>query len=272
MRLKISLIESCIDALIISLPSSQARQDFQHSQMTRLGLKYQIVSATDSAFLPENIYRSLSKTWERPLKKVEVSCFLSHQKAWEIVYDTNKPLLILEDDALLSNVTSELLLAVAHTKNMDLLTLEVRGRKKIVSKLATPLTDKMNVLELFQDRTGAAGYILWPSGAKKLLNKAKSGKIGLADAFISSNYDLHAFQIEPAVVVQLDMCEHYGLTSPLLTTSSIGGTEKPLAGTRKIIFLYRRLKSQFLMAYRILSVLHKADRRYIMLQSKYFHD
>ena len=54
-------------------------------------------------------YEKISQDWERPLRRAEVACFLSHLKAWKEVATLNEPVLILEDDALLTNKTAEIL-------------------------------------------------------------------------------------------------------------------------------------------------------------------
>ncbi len=50
----------------------------------------------------------------------------------------------------------------------------------------------INLFRLYQGRSGA--YVLWPSGAKKLLEKVEQGNVGLADKFINADYSLQAFK------------------------------------------------------------------------------
>ena len=256
--------------LIINLPTHIDRLVFQKKQMARLGLSFELTHAVDAATLPEETYKRLAGTWERPLRKAEVCCFLSHRNAWQSVLDSGQPALILEDDAVLANTTPQLLAELSTLKDIDLATLEVRARKKIISKHGTPITPGLTLLALFQDRTGAAGYVLWPEGARKLLAKADSGRAGIADAFISSHYALRAFQIEPAPIVQLDMCVNYGLTAPLQTASSIGGVARPKVEKNRGLYVCRRLVSQLRIGWRILSVLHKAERRHVRVDKTQF--
>lgn len=259
-----------MNILIINLPRHADRLAFQREQMERLGLSFQVLNAVDVTTLPDDTFQKLAGTWERPMRKVEVCCFLSHKAAWQSVLDNNQPALILEDDALLANTVPSLLAELSKQKEFDLVTLEIRARKKIIGRHSTAITPALSLRPLFQDRTGAAGYVLWPSGAKKLLDKAATGHAAIADAFISSHYALNAFQVEPAAIVQLDMCGHYGLTSPLTTTSSIGSVDRPVATKSPWRFTARRLLAQLRMARRILSVWHKAERRYIALNQQHF--
>ena len=258
-----------MNVLIINLPRHTDRLAFQTSQMDQLGLRYQVVRAIDVNTVDEHTFQALCDTWERPMRKVEVCCYLSHQTAWEIVKQSGQPALILEDDALLSNQVPALLDALTQ-QAFDLVTLEVRGRKKVVSSTRVAITDKLSLLNLYQDRTGAAGYVLYPSGARKLLEKAAAGHIGITDAFISSHYALNALQVEPAAIIQLDMCERYGVPAPMQTTSSIGSVERPAAKHAAWRFQLRRIQSQLRMGWRILSVWHKAQRRFIALETSHF--
>jgi glycosyl transferase family 25 len=186
------------------------------------------------------------------------------------VLDSHQPALILEDDALLAHTVPALLDKLSSQTDIDLVTLEIRARKKIVGRHSTPITPDLHLRALFQDRTGAAGYVLWPRGAQKLLAKAETGHVAIADAFISSHYALKAFQVEPAAIVQLDMCGDYGLSAPLATTSSIGSVDRPVAAQSPWRFTGRRLMAQLHIAARILSVWHKAERRYITLNKQHF--
>ncbi len=259
-----------MNILIINLPRHADRLAFQREQMERLGLSFQVLNAVDVTTLPDDTFQKLAGTWERPMRKVEVCCFLSHKAAWQSVLDNNQPALILEDDALLANTVPNLLSELSTLTETDIAVLEVRARKKIVGKCPISTTRNNHLLALFQDRTGSAGYVVWPSGAEKLLAKANSGLVEPSDAFISSLYTLRALQAEPAAIIQLDMCEKYGLPSPMATASSIGAVSRPVIPKTRALFFCRRLLAQLRMARRILSVWHKAERRYITLNQQHF--
>lgn len=264
--------------LIINLPQSTARLDFQKQQLGRMNLEYDVISAIGVDLLEDSTYKQLSHTWQRLMSRAEVACFMSHLKTWRTVKDNNQPCLIIEDDAFLSRCVPELLNDFESPdflkNNCDLVTLEVRNRKKIVGKSRQKLSCNTHLLDLFQDRTGVAAYVLWPSGASKLIDKYNKGKIGLADAFISSSYDLHAFQVEPAASVQLDQCENYQLDCGVTTESIItpSATKYPESENRgsKIGFKLKRIHAQLSMGLRQLSVFHKSERRFVELNPKDF--
>lgn len=260
-----------MDILIINLQAQAVRGDFQTRQMQALGLQWERLDAVSADTLSEATYQALAGTWERPMRKAEVCCFLSHKLAWEEVVRRRRACLILEDDAVLARTVPGLLRKLEHSTGYDLVNLEVRGRRKIVGRRAQPITEEYALLPLYQDRTGAGGYVLWPSGAQKLLAKAARGIAANADAFISSLYTLRSMQTEPAGLIQLDMCEHYRVRPPLHTETSIGNSARPPAEPgRAWRFKLRRIVSQLRMGWRALTVQHKARRRHIALDVRQF--
>ncbi|MBQ6657541.1 MAG: glycosyltransferase family 25 protein [Ottowia sp.] len=260
---------------IINLPKSVERLQFQKEQMARLGLSCDFIPAVSTDDFSDEYYEQNAMGWERPLRKTELACYMSHKRAWESVLASPEPALILEDDALLSRHALQLLDDLKKRDDYDLVTLEVRGRKKILGKTLA-LNENHALTELYQDRTGAAAYVLRPSGAKILLDKAKETPPGLADAFISSTYELKAFQVEPAAAIQLDQCGFYNIPSPIGTASVIDGEAKPLkrnlAFSDKLSFKMRRIASQVRMGIRQLNFLFSAKRRNVKVRNEDFTD
>lgn len=258
-------------ALVINLDKATERMAFQTQQLSTLAIDFQRLAAVSIDQIDQATYDKYSATWERPLRQSEIACFLSHQHAWETIIEEDAPMLVLEDDALLSQNTPSLLEEFKTISNVDYVTLEIRSRKKIVAKQSMQTLCESKLIRLYQDRTGAAGYVLWPSGAKKLLQRLEKGQIALADAFISSTYSLLAYQIEPATIIQLDQCEHYGIISPIKTESSITIEVKPSAKvSRHWSFRVKRILGQLRLGIRQLRVIYKSKRRYIRLESRFF--
>jgi len=257
--------------LVINLAEARDRRQFQHQQLQRLALEYELVPATAAADISAETWRQYSRDWQRPLKKTEVACYFSHRKAWNKVITSDTPALILEDDALLSIHTPELLTALSQRTDADLITLEVRGRKKFVARNGEAIACDSRLLRLYQDRTGAAGYILWPTGARKLLRHEQRHGISLADAHITACHDLIAYQIEPAAIIQLDQCHHYGLDRgdiSALSSSTISTTATNKGGAR---FRLRRIYHQVTLGLRQLYLLSRSTRRFITLRKDDFH-
>ena len=251
-----------MQVLIINLPEAKERMSFQQEQMQRLGLDYRRLEAVTTGQLDPPAGDAYWKKWERSLKDTEKAAFMSHKRAWQTVADHNRPYLILEDDALLSNQIQAFTALCESIEWADHVSLEARGRKKIVGRKL--VSTDIPLRRLYQDRTGAAAYILWPSGAKKLLERCRNYS-GLADAVISSTYNMKSYQCDPALAIQLDMCKTYGLVAPIDTHSFIDEGEyensrRSTFGFQKVMFKTRRLISQLKMAFHILRHVPVAKR------------
>lgn len=256
-----------MDILIINLPSATKRKEFQKTQLSKLNLDYQFLEASSVDNIKQATYEKHYFDWQRPLRKVEVACYFSHRKAWDLVIKNNSPAVILEDDALVSNNLPKILECFDNKQNdYDFIQLEVRNRKKLISKKGIKLTDKYNLHRLFLDRTGAAAYILWPNGAKKLVRHEEKIGIGLADAHITSCYKLIGYQIEPAIAIQLDQCENYYIKPRAKTDSQILTQPKPIYKDKyKFYFKAKRIFWQLKMFFQQVKYSLIAKRRRILL-------
>ena len=261
-----------MDILVISLPNAKERRDFQQNQLSKLGLEFEFLDATSTHDLNESTYKQHYQDWQRPLKTTEVACYYSHRRAWDKVVQSNKPVLILEDDALLSKCVPALLKDLLSRKDSDLINFENRGRKKFVSRSGEFITCNSKLLRLYQDRTGAAGYVLWPSGAKKLIQCEDKKGIALADAHITACNNLIAYQVEPSPIIQLDHCEYYDIKNPIsnnASDSSVSSHNNPKGG---VFFWLRRIYSQVKLGIRQLFLVTLSTRRYIKIDKKEFYD
>lgn len=259
--------------LIINLDSEKERMAFQRNQMLRLGLEFERLSAfTKNDIDPEELTNRASQ-WERPMREAEIACLFSHRAAWKLVAAGKKPMLILEDDALLSSNVPDILASLESCTMPGHVTLEVRGRRKLLGTVVEKLGKYANITRLYQDRSGAAAYVLWPHGAKILLNNSDC-KSGLADAIISSSNKLSSWQIEPAAAFQLDQCSSYCLPCPLETNSTI--YSEPLKSPTGMIsfakFKLRRIASQLRMGLRELSNFPRVKRRFVKVNPSDFQD
>jgi len=255
-------------ALVINLNRETQRLAFQTKQLTSLGLEFERIPAVVIQDKHDNDYQKYYKSWQRPLSISEVSCFFSHKKAWEVIITENQPMLILEDDAWLADNLPCILKELITLKNIDYVTLEITGakRKKLVAKKATSSFCAVDLLRLFQGRSGAGGYILWPSGAQQLIKQVNKGKIGLADKFINSCYSLRAYQIEPAVVIQLDQCQFYGINPPLEVKTTIVNKSK-FSGSAldRMLFRLRRIIGEIKIGINFLKNRNHSIKRHISL-------
>jgi len=196
--------------IIINIAGETARMSFQHKQMESLGLDWERLEAVTPHTLsrpPDHVHW---QRWERPMKAREMAILESHCKAWKRVENSGIPHLIIEDDAMLSTDVPTLLDKLEAESGLDHVTLEVRNRKKLVGRHHASLP----LRRLYQDRTGAGAYVLWPSGARKLLKRA-STRPALADAIICAAYEMETWQATPALAIQMDQCKTYSMIPPI---------------------------------------------------------
>ncbi|PVZ70214.1 glycosyltransferase family 25 protein [Pelagibaculum spongiae] len=261
-------------AIVINLESALERREFQLKQAKALGFELEIFSAVTCSDISPQEYQSIYCTWERPMLETEVACFKSHYKVWQQIAQAKQPILVLEDDAILVNDTSAILQNLMAMREIDHVSLEARGRKKILSSSSHPLFNQFVLRRLFQDRTGAAAYVLWPSGARKLLDNV-AGKAGLADAIICASYNLNSYQVEPAAAIQADRCDFYNVNSPINPGSTINLQSKPLradadSSLKTYVCKLRRINGQLRMARRQLTTLGKSKRRMAEVKGSLF--
>jgi glycosyl transferase, family 25 len=251
-----------LNTLVINLASETARMEFQTRQLVELGLPFARLDARTPQSLPFPPDERYWKQWERPLRKPEMAAYASHRAAWQLVADGNLPVLILEDDALLMPPAPTFLKRIEGLTDIDHITLETRSRRKLLSNTKHP---EAPICRLWQDRSGAAAYILWPLGARKLL----SHKPAIADAVICAAYDLKSYQADPALAIQIDKCTAYGIEPPIAIASSILATDRPalegLSVGEQIGYRWRRIASQLRMGARRLVHLSGASRKYVGL-------
>ncbi len=234
-------------AIVINLASETERMAFQRDQLAGLGLSFERLEAVTPDQLSPPSNDPYWSGWERPLRTTEMAAFASHRAAWKRVAASDAPHLIMEDDAVLMPGTPAMLDRIGDAPDVEFVTLETRGRRKRIARVPHPT---LQIRRLWQDRTGAAAYVIWPSAAWKLQRRVNAAP-GLADAVLCAAYELNAWQAVPALACQLDRCEAEGFPPPLTTESAIGREEKPRAAaspSQKI----RRLASQVRMGLRAL--------------------
>jgi len=261
-------------ALVINLNSAIDRMAFQKQQLKSLGIKFQRLPAFKINNTQDKTYQDYYSTWQRPMTISEVSCFFSHKKAWDQIIEQNQPMLVLEDDAWLADNVSMVLDKLEKLSDLDYVTFEVTGSnsRKLIAKEAVDNFHDINLMRLYQGRSGAGAYVLWPSGARKLIKKTEKGNIGLADKFINANYSLRSYQIEPAIAIQLDQCHFFDIKPPLEVRTSI--STKTNTSSKPIHFIQYKIKrtiGEIKAGINLFRNKHHATRRRITL-SEYFKD
>jgi len=261
-------------ALVINLDSATKRMAFQKKQLQSLGIEFNRLPAYKIESSENNTFQKYFDTWQRPMSTSEVSCFFSHKNAWTQIIKEDQPMLILEDDAWLADNVPKVLDKLEQRLDMDYVTLEVTGSnsRKLIAKEITDSFYGIDLMRLYQGRSGAGAYVLWPNGAKKLIEKVQKGNIGLADKFINANYSLRAFQIEPAIVIQLDQCHVFDVKPPLEVKTSINTkTNTTSVFVDLVHYKIKRVIGEIKIGLNLLRHKHHATRRGIAL-SDYFRE
>ncbi|MFZ9733916.1 MAG: glycosyltransferase family 25 protein [Burkholderiaceae bacterium] len=207
-----------VPVFIITLGLASARRTFQEAQAIRQGFVPNWQPALGIDDFSDEVFLQHAFSWQRPLKKTEVGCFLSHLQLWQRIAVGNGPAVVLEDDALLSEHWYPDIVALAEVENADYICLET-WNKKVLGKQQN--LGGLQLRRLHLNSAGAAGYMLWPSGAKILIDRYKEKGAGLADAFINEVYHWRAWQLIPANVVQIMVAPEFGLDPPMRTESFI---------------------------------------------------
>ena len=180
--------------------------------------------------------------------------------AWERVIAVNSPYLIIEDDVMLAAEVPTFLQQLESEVRIDHVTLEVRNQRKLVGNCHP----NHPMRRLYQDRSGAAAYVLWPSGARMLRSRA-TVRPAPADALIAVAYELDSWQADPALAIQLDKCDAYGIAPPLITTTSV--TE--LRYRTNTLYRVRRISGQLRLGLRFLAKAAVSKRKRIALASNW---
>jgi len=227
--IEIMSYQSKITALVINLDSAKQRWDFQSKQLDKLAIPYQRWEAISVDSLTEYEYEKWANDWQRKLRRTEVACFLSHYLVWRHVANSEQSFLILEDDALLSQDLPTTLFEISGNQDIkyDHITFETRGRKKLINNHGINISDDISLHELFIDKSGAAAYLLTPKGAQILLDSVEKFGAGLADALLCHTKDLKSAQTVPALAMQMDMAQHYGMPELQLSTIASSNISTP---------------------------------------------
>lgn len=253
---------------IINLTQRIDRREFQKQQFQKLALDYEFFDAIGVDDIDKKTHQKHYYDWQRPLKKSEVACYFSHKILWQTIVKNNQSALILEDDALLSKHTSQLLKELDNIINYDLINLEAFTTRQYLSKQNETLNT--NPYKLYKHYlSGAACYIVYPTGAQKLLQCHNKKGISPADVHIHNCQSLNTYQIELALVVQMMLANHYQVKYGNAETiqSAISNTKKPKTNYR---FKLKRIFGQIKLGFEQLCILHKSRKRCIALNSEDF--
>ncbi|WP_062229374.1 glycosyltransferase family 25 protein [Aureimonas frigidaquae] len=234
--------------LLINLDHAPERRARMQDRAAALGLSLERLPAVAAADISAEEMEGLGRSWERPLSAPELGCFLSHYRAWDMVARGEAPMLILEDDVILSPRVTAVLDRAAGLDGVDLLNLEDFGKRRFLRRGGRiSLGDGIDAVPLVRDKAGSAAYILWPHGARKLLARAQRGGAP-ADAFLHAETGLASMICEPAMAIQEHvMAARNGQAGTVASSVQAARTRLPLR-LATIPFHLRRARTQLRLA------------------------
>ena len=230
--------------VFINLDRAAERRTFMQEQADRLGLAFERIRASEASEISQAQERQLNGRWERPLTLAELGCFLSHHALWDAVAREAAPVVVLEDDAVLSRRLPEALAAIEGSEALDFVNLESFERRRFVARDARDIEHGFRLRRVFRDKSGSAAYVLWPNGARKLLRRAERGAAPV-DAFLHGLAELQSWQIEPAMAIQAHLWQARGKQTTIDPATSIQAPRGRLSLTlRNAPFIRRRIATQ----------------------------
>lgn len=256
---------------IITLASAHRRREFQQQQAERLGFVPVWHPAVGIQDISDEFFQANAFRWRRPLKKTEVGCFLSHLSLWKLIQASGQPGVVLEDDAMLGPHWVADIQALSQLQEVDYVCLET-WKNKILSRERTAGHLKLRRLHL--NSAGSAGYMLWPSGAARLIAQYEAIGPGLADGFINNIDDWRAWQLVPANVIQMCVAPLYGMEPPeepgsLIASAAVPKADKLAFGLHMQMKI-RRLLGELRKAKINLGVFAGRSRTHVPFQSQPF--
>jgi glycosyl transferase, family 25 len=236
-------------AVFINLDRASERRAFMEGQGARLGLALERVRAVETGDISPEVEAQLNGRWERRLSAPELGCFLSHHGLWREIAAGAGPVLVLEDDAVLSRRIGAALPVLTGFEGADFLNLESFDRKRFAARRAQDLGDGIAVRRMYRDKSGSAAYLLWPSGARKLVERTQRRGAAPVDAFLHGFAGLASWQTEPALAVQAHILEARGRKAGIDPATSIQAVRTRASLTPdNLPFLLRRVGTQFKLA------------------------
>lgn len=233
-----------IRALVINLEKRTDRLSFQQSQLDRLGIPWEKISAVDASEISADEYNARKYHWERCLRRPEVGCFLSHRLAWQRIARQQTPGLVLEDDAVLSEHLTCVLKEFRFTAGPACYNLEAGFAKKTISKVTVaPDVCGHRVYQIFYDRGGSGAYVMTPQAAEIALREAER-RTAPADAFLNWLPGVIRYQFEPTLSLQLLYCRFSGDSETQAAAASDVLQQKSRLNTRDTIVYQPRLRAR----------------------------
>ncbi|WP_419534671.1 glycosyltransferase family 25 protein [Endozoicomonas sp.] len=171
-------MDSTIHIFIINLQRSEQRRTHMQKMLAEKNISAHFFTAIDyqqpdfSEICFQYNDKKRKKIWGNSLAPGEIACYASHYKLWEKCIELDRPIIVLEDDIILSEDFSSAVNVIEKTiERYEYIRLAATFKKPFVN--ITALKEPHMLVRYLKGPRGTQAYALSPCGAKKLLNNSK---------------------------------------------------------------------------------------------------
>ncbi|MDX1302644.1 glycosyltransferase family 25 protein [Photobacterium sp.] len=164
-----------IDIFVINLESSTDRRAHISKQLDELGVNYHIFSAINGHKGHHPLFDmyddGLSQLYRgKSLSKGQIGCYASHYQLWQQCIELNKPIIVIEDDALIYPKAFKAF--IQHLPQLEDNYECIRlfdNKRKCFSFNPVKQLDSITICKFSKGHMSATGYFITPAGATKML-------------------------------------------------------------------------------------------------------
>ncbi len=169
---------------VINLPSSVDRRERIREQLDRQNLSYEFFEAIDGRGEPHPLFKKYNDRRRKRYKRhrlslTELGCYASHYLLWERCVQSGEPIIVMEDDVIISSQFAEVL---DHIE----VAIEGYGWIRLGATSNEPFRsvaryDRYTVVRFFKGPSGAQCYALHPKAAAVFLKYSKEWFVPVDD-------------------------------------------------------------------------------------------
>ncbi|WP_299017011.1 glycosyltransferase family 25 protein [uncultured Photobacterium sp.] len=169
-----------IDIFVINLESSTERREHISNQMNALGVNYHFFSAVDGRKKPHPLFEmyndKLSQLYRgKSLSRGQLGCYASHYLLWQKCVEAGKPIIVIEDDALI--YPEAFMEFIKHAPILDARFECIRlfdNKRKSFNYTPVKELDKVAISKFSKGHMSTTGYFITPTAAEKLLKHSST--------------------------------------------------------------------------------------------------
>lgn len=163
---------------VLNLARSQDRREHMERELGRLSLGYEIFDAIDGSKgehlrFPNYSRDECLRRWRRPMTAGEVACFASHYLLWQQCVASHEPVVVIEDDASVSEQLMEILRILPKLERYGYCRLStiVSGKCEIID---AHFASGARLVRYLGEPQGTQCYVVFPRAAAKLISFAET--------------------------------------------------------------------------------------------------